>query len=292
MSGWGVFLVVLCFLALGLWFVYKQTARILSPKHKRKPLDFFPDEAGLKYEEIRFKTEDDILIKGWFLPCEGSKKTIILMHGWGMNRSDILKNTYFLQQQANLLYFDFRGLGESGGVINSIGYLETRDLAAAVNYLRAAHPEAAQSIGLYGLSLGAVVGIYGAAEDKTIKCVAAEAAYYSFKRVVARWAWVKNHIPFFPVIPAVLYFMRRKLSANPEGHSPVYNVHRLAGRPVFFIYGSKDKIVPLPLAKRLYREAEEPKELWVVEGASHDGSAVTAGAEYKERLGNFFKQYL
>ena len=71
--------------------------KALHPTAKRKPLDVWPDQYNLPYENIYFKTEDGILIKGWFLPNPDSDKTIVLMHGWGMNWADIFKNTYFLR---------------------------------------------------------------------------------------------------------------------------------------------------------------------------------------------------
>ena len=47
------------------------------------------------------------------------------MHGWGMNRSDIFKNTYFLRDLGfNLCYFDFRALGESGGKLVVDSFVE------------------------------------------------------------------------------------------------------------------------------------------------------------------------
>ena len=104
-------------------FCMHAAKRVLHPVSKRKALDAWPDQFGLPYENVYFKTEDKVQLKGWFIPSEAySNKTIVLMHGWGMNRADILKNTYFLHDLGfNLLYFDFRALGESGGKTSSIG---------------------------------------------------------------------------------------------------------------------------------------------------------------------------
>jgi alpha/beta superfamily hydrolase len=45
----------------------------------------------------------------------------------------MLQATHFLYETGlNLFYFDFRRSGESGGVVSSIGCLETRDLEAAI----------------------------------------------------------------------------------------------------------------------------------------------------------------
>ena len=204
MHWWHIVLLILICLAasaLGLVWLCAYTAKkVLHPVSKRKALYLWPDEYKMPYDNVYFTTEDKVNIKGWFIPYDGAEKTIILMHGWGMNRSDILKNTYFLHDLGfNLLYFDFRALGESGGKVSSIGYLETRDVRAAIKYLKETRPESCKKIGLYGLSMGAMVAICEGASNPQISCVAAEASYYSFRRVVSRWAWVHHKVPFiFP----------------------------------------------------------------------------------------------
>ncbi len=286
----GIGLVAFVTAALG-----KYTAKkVLRPVSKRKPLDAWPDQFGLSYENVSFNTQDGITLKGWFIAAkEPSDKTIILMHGWGMNRADIFKNTYFLHDLGfNLFYFDFRALGESGGKTSSIGYLEIKDAVAAVNFLKQTYPNASARIGLYGLSMGGMVAICEAAHNPDIACVVAEATYYSFRRVVSRWAWVHRRVPYFPLMPIILHYIRRQLKANPERYSPKYNISKIAPRPVFLIHGRYDNLVPAAQAKQLYLCAGEPKELWLVPGAKHNKCAVVGGVEYKQRLADFYRKNL
>lgn len=297
MHWWHIVLLILICLAasaLGLVWLCAYTAKkVLHPVSKRKALYLWPDEYKMPYDNVYFTTEDKVNIKGWFIPYDGAEKTIILMHGWGMNRSDILKNTYFLHDLGfNLLYFDFRALGESGGKVSSIGYLETRDVHAAIKYLKETRPESCKKIGLYGLSMGAMVAICEGASNPQISCVAAEASYYSFRRVVSRWAWVHHKVPSFPIIPIVLHYIRRDLHVNPERYSPKYNIGKIAPRPVFIIHGRYDSIVPAAQAKLLFKRAGDPKEIWLVPGAKHNKCAEVGGFEYKQRLSDFFRRYL
>ncbi len=275
-------------------FCMHAAKRVLHPVSKRKALDAWPDQFGLPYENVYFKTEDKVQLKGWFIPSEAySNKTIILMHGWGMNRADILKNTYFLHDLGfNLLYFDFRALGESGGKTSSIGYLELKDVAAAVRFLKETRPQFCEKIGLYGLSMGGMVAICEAARNPEIACVVAEASYYSFRRVVSRWAWVHHRVPYFPLIPIILHYIHKYLGVNPERYSPKYNIPRISPRPVFIIHGRYDNLVPAAQAKLLFKKAGEPKEIWLVPGAKHNKCAEVGGFEYKQRLADFFRQHL
>ncbi len=289
-----IILVVLILIVLGtVWGCARIAKKALHPAAKRKPLDVWPDQYKLPFENVYFKTEDGVQIKGWFIPNPSSDKTIILMHGWGMNRGDVFKNTYFLHDLGyNLMYFDFRALGESGGTVSSIGYLEVKDLQAAIKFLKDTRPFACEKIGLYGLSMGGMVAICEAAQNPEIKCVVAEASYYSFRRVVSRWAWVHNKVPYFPLMPIVLHYMRRNLAANPERYSPKYNIPKIAPRPVFIIHGRYDNLVPAAQAKMLFKCAGEPKEIWLVPGAKHNKCAEVGGYEYKQRLADFYKKYL
>lgn len=276
------------------WFCVHCAKKVLHPTSKRKPLDAWPDQYGLPYENVYFKTEDKVQLRGWFIPsAQYSNKTIILMHGWGMNRADILKNTYFLHDLGfNLFYFDFRALGESGGKTSSIGYLEIKDAAAAIRFLKETRPQFCEKIALYGLSMGGMVAICEAARNPEVACVVAEASYYSFRRVVSRWAWVHNKVPYFPIIPIILHYIRKNLGVNPERYSPKYNIPKIAPRPVFIIHGRYDNLVPAAQAKMLFKKAGDPKEIWLVPGARHNKCAEGGGFEYKQRLADFFRQYL
>ncbi len=297
MHWWHIVLLILICLAasaLGLVWLCAYTAKkVLHPVSKRKALYLWPDEYKMPYDNVYFTTEDKVNIKGWFIPYDGAEKTIILMHGWGMNRSDILKNTYFLHDLGfNLLYFDFRALGESGGKVSSIGYLETRGVRAAIKYLKETRPEYCKKIGLYGFAMGGIVATWAGVSNPPIRCVAAEASYYSFRRVVSRWAWVHHKVPSFPIIPIVLHYIRRDLHVNPERYSPKYNIGKIAPRPVLIIHGRYDSIVPAAQAKLLFKRAGDPKEIWLVPGAKHNKCAEVGGFEYKQRLSDFFRRYL
>lgn len=269
---------------------YFQSKHILRPAGYKKPLDFFPDLYNLVYEPVTFTTKDKAVLKGWFIPSvEKSAKTIILLHGWGGNKGNILPHTWFLSGLGfNLLYFDFRRCGESSGKISTVGYLENKDFDAAMDFLKTYKPEESRIIGIYSISMGASVAIYQAPKYPEIKCLAAEAAFDSYEKTVARWAWVKRKIPYYPCVPLTLLFVRMKLKDNPEKSSPIYHIKKVSPKPVFFIHGSHDNLVPAKDAKILFKQADNPKNWWLVAGARHGKCAEIGGSEYKKKLGDFF----
>ncbi len=121
------------------------------------PMVFFPDKYGMVYERISFRSADGLALAGWFVPSpSGGDKTLLICHGWGDNKGQILEQTQFLNRSEgfNLLYFDFRGHGESEGDQVTLGKQELLDFAAAVDYLKTKRPRSAANLGVFGLSHG------------------------------------------------------------------------------------------------------------------------------------------
>ena len=276
------------------WYAYRQSAAIAGSKVKKFPLTVFPDQFKVPFENVIFKNKEGLTLKGWFIPAaQPSSKTIIFMHGWGMNKGSVLPYTVFLRDEGfNLFYFDFRGYGDSQEGITSVGYHEIKDAEAAIEVLKTTRPEAAQEIALYGISMGAAVAVYEAAHNDNVKALVAEGCYYSYDKVVLRWAKQHRSAPNFPLVPLALFFTRRRLGLDPEAFSPRHNITKLKGKPIFIINGSDDTLAPRHDARKLFRRAGEPKQLWIVANAHHTTSAEVAGQQYKNRLAEFYKKYL
>ena len=166
------------------------------------PLQNFPKDFGLDAENLTFTTKDGTSLKGWFIPAKRqgtqnntTKKTLILMHGFEMDKGDILPQTIYLADKYNLFYFDFRGMGESSGK-SAQGLQEHLDCQAAIKYLKKHKPEQTREIALYGISLGASVAAYTAAQDKNIKAIILESCFYSYIKVASKWAWNHHTLPY------------------------------------------------------------------------------------------------
>ena len=122
-----------------------------------KPVDRTPAELGLAFEAVEFAAPDGIVLRGWFLPGAGQEgpeaATIIFAHGFRGNRLEpgvpALGDPPFVSAGFNVLMFDFRNHGESGGSVTTLGYHEVKDVFSAVRWLRG-QPARAQR-GIIGL---------------------------------------------------------------------------------------------------------------------------------------------
>jgi pimeloyl-ACP methyl ester carboxylesterase len=260
------------------------------------PMWVFPEQFGLRYEKVAFKTRDGLELKGWFLPSpNGDRRTLLMCHGWGDNKGELLKQTYFLNETAgfNLLYFDFRSHGESAGEITTIGGLETQDFDAAVAWLRAAKPDLSDRIGVFGLSMGAAVTVAALPGHPDLRCAVVESPYSDYRGVVDRWTWNNLRVPRFPLIDIAMFLLRLRVGdPKVDSFNPVEAAGRIAPRPLFVIGGEKDLLMPEADVRRVFDAAREPKLLWVVPAATHAKCREAAGAEYDARVAGFFERNL
>lgn len=278
-----IFLLLAAFILIVFW-----TVKI--SKGKKTSVYVTPADFQLRAVSVSFATQDGVSLNGWLIKAPQSRKTIILVHGFGMNKGSVLKRTYPLAQQYNLLYFDFRGAGDSSGR-SEAGLLENKDVAAAVQFLQDKYPDLAQEIALYGISMGAAAAAYYAAACGGIKCLVMESSYYSFKNIAKRWMWKHAKVPYFPFVASLVFWKEKKLGQTVENFAPQHTASKITC-PVLMIQGEKDKLAPVEKAKKIYRLLAGPKQLWVVPQAGHLSCYRQEPKAYIEKITQFFQENL
>ncbi|MGE4357872.1 MAG: alpha/beta hydrolase [Candidatus Omnitrophota bacterium] len=279
---------LLFLLTVGLFvFVFMLLVRnTLLPRWPDKTL---PSQYGIYYEEVNFYSKDKVKLKGWLILKDKRFPTIVLCHGLGTNKSDLLSMVKFIYNSAfNLFLFDFRGHGESQGKATSFGYLEQKDLEGAIDYLYQRVEN--KNIGVFGLSFGGAVAIMLAGRDERIKAVVSDSAYGNLYLIMLYSAKAFYALPKFPVniFLKIAYFLR--FGVNPENVSPEKEISKISPRPVFIIHGEKDKQVPLENAYSLFKKAGLPKEIWIVPDADHGESFALFSEEYSRKIIEFFRE--
>jgi pimeloyl-ACP methyl ester carboxylesterase len=269
-------------------------ARWLLRPPNMSAMEFFPDRFGVPYEKVAFQAADGHALSGWFLPSPTAEdKTLIVCHGWGDNKGEILERTLFLNRRAgfNLFYFDFRGHGESAPSPVTMGKLELRDFAGAVSWLTQHKPRCAAQLGVFGQSMGAAVATLALAEHRGLKAAVLESPFADYHQVGARWAWNYCRAPAFPVIN-VLMLWARLLSGHRDidGYSPEARVADYE-TPKLFIAGELDTLMLPADVRRLYDRARGPRDFWIVPGARHAKCLEAAPAEYESRVTGFLSAY-
>ena len=273
---------------------WRAAGYLLSPP--MSPMSHFPEHYDLPYENISFSTRDGLKLKGWFMPSPGGdKRTILMCHGMSDNKGMLLKQTYFLNKTGgfNLVYFDFRSHGESEGKITTSGGLETIDFDAAMAWLRQAKPELMDTVGVFGLSMGATVTVVSMAKHPDLRCAVVESPFTDYRTVIARWFWNNVKVPYYPLVALTIMIVRSRVNASEiELFNPVASAALISPRPLLVIGGGRDLLMPPEDVKLIFSAANEPKQLWMVPEASHTMCREAAGPEYDARLLDFFSRNL
>lgn len=136
-----------------------------------------------------------------------------------------------------------------------------------------------------GLSEGRFDGGLSERDDMTVLL-----DYLEEKYEVPLWvagyafgAWVAMHLAVSD--PRVRLFTAIAPAVDEYDFSPL----RDAEKPVFIVHGSEDELCPLSLARRLYGQLDEPRELAVIDGANHvfDGRVEEVGEAIVDLLSDF-----
>lgn len=257
---------------------------------EREPLTTTPRTFGFPFTDETFSSTDGTRLKAWFVPAVSfNDVTLVICHGWGANRSNILERTHFLRARGNynLFYFDFRNHGHSDEGKTSLSGNEIDDLEMALAHLRTTHPAESVRVGLYGMSMGGAVSLWVAAHKTDVAAVAAESPYSAAGEAVIRYGRLFYRAPRWMSL-ITLAFVRSRLGFDPDDYAPVRVIDKISPRPLFLLQGGRDARTPPSEGQRLLDAAREPKSLWTLPGADHGELAEMGGKEYQGRLLAFY----
>lgn len=275
--------------------IFSYAVLYLNTHQPRYHLTTTPAEIGIDFENISFITTDSIKLRGWFIGSQNSltAPTIIIAHGLGASKSDFINLSGFLSSNGfNVLLFDFRAHGESGGKSCSLGLKEQMDITAALDYIISRKNLKNKNIGLYGFSLGGSAGILTASKDLRIKAIVADTPFPRLYTISADVIKRTYHLPSFPFMQLANVFYRLSFGGWIGQVAPADVIHLISPRPILLITSDIDQMTPIYHARELIRKAGEPKELWVIEGATHGGTISMDAERYNQKLFNFFSKAL
>jgi fermentation-respiration switch protein FrsA (DUF1100 family) len=242
---------------------------------------------------VRFRTDDGVAIDGWYLGHTDARDALVICHGFAMNRHELLDIAQELRARGHaVLLFDFRAHGTSEGLRSTIGLRETREIAAAVDFLQALPELAGRPIGVAGISMGAAAALLATARDPRIAAVAADSSFATLEEIAARGLRVFCRLPPFPFAPLILRFGELLTAERIRSHRPIDALAAIAPRPILLIHDETDQFVPVAHMHALFAAASGPKEYWTTPGLGHASLWAHRSAEYIDHLDDFFTRAL
>jgi dipeptidyl aminopeptidase/acylaminoacyl peptidase len=246
-----------------------------------------PEE--LDARAVQFPSESGAEIKAWWCPADDASATIILLPGIRANRLSMLRRARFLHRaRYSILLIDFQSTGETEGTGITFGQKESRDVLAAVGFVR--HKMPGTTIGIIGSSLGGAATLL-ASPPLHIDAAVLEAVYPTIESATHNRLTKYLGSPGVFAAPLLLGVMRWQLGISPGQMRPVDHIAS-ATYPVLILNGANDRNTTSDDARRLFGAARAQKELWIVPGAGHVDLHRAATAEYETRVLAFFASTL
>ena len=283
---WALALVLLgCAVALGVSVVF---AFIFTGPQRREVREATRGEIGFPVEEANFAATDGVALSGWFVPCAGSKRGVVLLHGNGSTRAQMSARARLLRAHGwAVLLYDARGHGRSGGELVSVGLLEARDLRGAIDFLKSC---GISEIGCLGASQGGATIALAAPLPAEVRWVVLESVYPDIATALDRRFRRSLHMPGWLAGAFLLPVAEWRLGVKTADIAPLRGVAQLTC-PVLVIGGERDEHTTAADTRALFAAAREPKSLWLVPGAAHVDLYGAAGGEYERRLLAFIESH-
>jgi len=233
-------------------------------------LRYDPNAVGLDFQDINPVTEDNVKLHGWFVPCEDSNKTVLILHGNGGNIGDRISYLkMFHDLGVNVLIIDYRGYGRSEGKPFEEGLY--RDARAAYDWWAGKRRQSDGNLILFGESLGGAVAVHLASEVSPSGLILQST-------FTSAWDMAKTMFPIGLLQPLINVHFN---SADA--------ITRITC-PKLFIHGDRDKTVPFRLGRELFDLAPDPKFFYPVPEADHNDLLFIAGSEYAQQLKLFLSR--
>ena len=226
-------------------------------------------------EDVWIKLSDGTRLHGWMVRAESPAPhaTVIYFHGNGGN----LSYTGWLGEALakrgfDVLLFDYRGYGRSGGQVSDERGLHA-DADAAYDYLVKERGVSPAQLVLYGQSLGTAAAA-DLASRKECGALILESGFSSASDMGA---------VVFPWLPR---FVGRLAKNKLDSVRKLQTVNC----PVLVAHGGRDEIIPVAQGRALYAAAREPKRLIIVERAGHNDLVSTGGSDYLNSVAQFIRE--
>jgi len=261
-------------------------ATVMTYRIKVHPDDTPTSMLNWSYSDIHIRSVDGVNLAAWWIPAQkprGRKpaqwgtRTVLLCHGLASNKANQLDLARDLVPAGfNVLAFDFRAHGDSGGQLTSYGDLERLDVLGAVRWIRENHPDESKSIDGLGISMGAAALISAAADDSPEgRSISAVVAYSTYSDLPSLAHSLGEHFYFPGAGWAADHLMVPMASAQTgvdlADFSPARLIAELSPRPVMVIHGEQDTLIDFSLGEALYESAEQPKsKLWIEQAGHND----------------------
>lgn len=223
----------------------------------------------------------------WLIPQQHAKGTVILLHGYGSDKSKLLNEAegfYKLGYQPFLL--DFEGCGASEGSSTTIGYREAEDVRAAYDYCR----KHDSNVILYGCSMGASAAIRAMSVYYIHPTAAILECPYGSMLYATKNRFALMGMPSFPMAYLLVFWggLENGFWAYADDNVKyARNIHT----SVLLMRGHDDLYVSAEETASVFDALTGPKVFHAFAHTGHESYYLKNGPEWLSQVDNFLQQY-
>lgn len=250
-----------------------------------------PWPRDIKAQQVFFPSLDGHQLQGLWLGDKPNRPTVILCHGYFRSLAEPYEIGLWLNGEGyNALLFDFRGCGRSEAAFTTLAAKETLDVLGAIRW---AKEHTGGPIALYGISMGASAALMAAARSPDVAVLLLDSPYSELEAVVEQRLVTLISHPWLRPVARLSVRLGEILSANAVCQvRPIDAVGGVLPRPMLFIFGENDSLIPRWQWQDLYQASGAAGELWVAPGSGHVRARFDHPEEYRRRLSQFLKRHL
>jgi pimeloyl-ACP methyl ester carboxylesterase len=224
---------------------------------------------------------------GWFFPGFRGAPTIVLCHGYGSSRGELLTLATSLQdRQYNVYLFDFIGHGDSTGH-TTLGLTESQELQAALNAISRRDDVDVTRFGLWGTNLGAYAALAVAEHDPRVRAFALDSAYErpdDFLRFEVR----KSGLARIPFVERLAIFAFHWENPRDNDVMPLsIALGTVATDSKLYLEANDEPLLALE-TRELYLKSPEPRQQAELTTGNYAAMSDDAKRIYENRLLGFF----
>jgi uncharacterized protein len=284
-------LLLICTVAIAILGYYTiRVTRVFLLQHSlyhppQEQIDRPAGKFGSRLHDIAIEIGDGTRVAGWSLPSDNGA-VIIFIHGAAGSRKELLPVAIALNEHGyGALLLDMPGHGESGGGADW-GISSQLAVERAIDF--ALKGDGVRHIAIFGFSMGGCIAVQVSTRERRVDALVLLSAYDDISDYLRNK--FRSRVPFLNEFGV----LATRVAGVDVSAMRTLDILKSSGpRPVFIIAGTADKSIPVSMSRALFQAAHDPKELWLVEGASHGNVRDTAGSVlFDERASSFLDKAL
>jgi dipeptidyl aminopeptidase/acylaminoacyl peptidase len=251
------------------------------------------------YEAVTVPVAEGIDLSAWWItPEESNGRTVIVTHGIGTSRRDfntLMPAGMLVNNGFNVLLVDSRDTGESTCTDgrHSAGQEESDDFAATAKWLVDTKGVSPESLGMFGVSGGAIATSLLPAKTDLVSAFAMEGTIFDFNAAATREVEFQG----FPGFLWQLALASAQIfhGVNLTETSVPDSIKAAGDRPMLILHGNADQRLDYQSSVDFVDYAKQvgvPVSLETFEGADHTEGMLSEGDRYAEALVEFFEESL